>query len=84
MYKALSYTWGSGREPAVILFDGQEVQVGGNLASVPAKLRSQTSRRVLWVDAVCINQEDVEERNDQVSLMAFVSSRAQAVVVWAW
>jgi hypothetical protein len=37
---------------------------------------------LLWVDAICINQDDLEERNRQVSLMAFIYSRAQAVLVW--
>jgi hypothetical protein len=34
------------------------------------------------VDAICINQDDLEEHNQQVSLMAFIYSRAQAVLIW--
>jgi hypothetical protein len=37
---------------------------------------------LLWVDAICINQDDIEERNRQVKLMAFIYSRALAVLVW--
>jgi hypothetical protein len=45
-------------------------------------LRSETEERVLWVDAICINQEDVLERNSQVALMGDIFKRATLVRVW--
>jgi hypothetical protein len=38
--------------------------------------------KVLWIDALCINQPDVAERNEQVSKMKFVYQLAQGVVSW--
>lgn len=38
--------------------------------------------KVLWVNALCINQTDVVERNEQVSRMKFVYQRSQGVVLW--
>ncbi|KAF3045512.1 hypothetical protein E8E12_008825 [Didymella heteroderae] len=37
---------------------------------------------LLWVDAICINQEDVVERNHQVQYMGVIYNRAQRVIIW--
>ena len=49
-------------------------------AASSARLRSRSPR--IWIDAVCINQEDLVERNAQVSLMGRIYSKAQQVIVW--
>jgi hypothetical protein len=79
-YEALSYTWGSPDNFGTIIVDGHEMVVGQNLLLALQSLFFEG--RVLWVDAICINQSDLEERNEQVSLMAFIYSRAQTVLVW--
>ncbi|KAI1195353.1 heterokaryon incompatibility protein-domain-containing protein [Nemania serpens] len=70
------------RREATLALDGHDVPVRHNLALALRYLRSATHPLTLWVDAVCINQDDVDERNAQVSLMALVFSRATAVVAW--
>jgi len=45
-------------------------------------LRDAREDRVLWIDAICIDQADVEERNRQVELMAYIFGRAKKVIVW--
>jgi hypothetical protein len=45
-------------------------------------LRSPDTDRALWMDALCINQEDVIERNQQVYLMGSIYSQAREVLVW--
>ncbi|TVY80478.1 Heterokaryon incompatibility protein 6 OR allele [Lachnellula suecica] len=82
VYEALSYTWGSLGGSKEIELNGKTMQVGENLFSALFHLRSKTKERVLWVDAICINQSDTEERNHQVSLMAHIYSRAEEVIVW--
>jgi hypothetical protein len=81
-YVALSYTWGKAECPKPILVNGKKMTVQRNLYKAFQGLRSMTEVRMLWADAICINQSDLEERNYQVELMAFVYTRAQAVVVW--
>jgi len=84
-YEALSYRWGSTSQQnnRVILVNGRSLTVGKNLFHALKNLRHEkTSERTLWVDAVCINQSDLNERNDQVAMMSWIYSRAQTVLVW--
>lgn len=53
-----------------------------NLACALSYLRYQDSERVLWIDAICANQKDLQERSQQVKRMASIYSIAQRVVVW--
>lgn len=67
-----------------ITINGQPFAVHHNLHLCLLHLRptSGSLPLPLWVDAVCINQADADERNAQVALMSFIYSRAQAVVAW--
>ena len=82
-YEALSYVWGSPLDPEHITFNGQEgFPVTKNLFIALKYLRSTERERVLWVDALCINQQDVAERNEQVRLMGDVYKNASEVLIW--
>lgn len=82
-YEALSYVWGAG-DHHEILFVGNEshLPVTRNLHAALTRLRHRALDRVLWVDAVCINQKDIPERNSQVQLMTKIYAYASRVVVW--
>lgn len=58
------------------------LQVGRNLEGALRRLRSKNAKRVLWIDGICINQADIEERNVQVTRMGDIFSRAERVIVW--
>ena len=45
-------------------------------------LRRTETDRTLWIDAICINQDDMAERNAQVAMMADIYDRAMNVCVW--
>ena len=85
-YEALSYHWG-GREANFKIkiytegFPGS-FRVRPNLHAALNQLRLSDRPRRLWIDAICINQDDNDEKNAQVSLMADVYSRATSVCVW--
>ena len=81
-YQALSYVWGSKADPATIILNGQPFQVTENLNEALKQLRSPTADHTLWVDALCINQEDVPERNAQVQLMRTIYANADRVLLW--
>ena len=86
-YEALSYAWGSTDNPKPISMDRQGedanvVLVTENLDIALRHLRDPIDSRLLWVDAVCIDQNNIPERNAQVSLMGNVYARASRVVVW--
>jgi Heterokaryon incompatibility protein (HET) len=69
-------------EPAALTLNGRPCHLGHNLHLALLHLRSFTSPLTLWVDAICINQANMEERNGQVALMSFIFMRAMKVVAW--
>ncbi|KAI1157581.1 heterokaryon incompatibility protein-domain-containing protein [Nemania serpens] len=70
------------RTEATLALNGHDVPVRHNLALALRYLRSATHPLTIWIDAICINQDDIDERNAQVALMTLVYSRAIAVVAW--
>ena len=81
-YEALSYTWGDPTIKVTIKINGIDTQVTENLAGALMNLRYHSKERVLWVDAVCIDQQNIRERNHQVRQMVHVYSKAEQTVVW--
>jgi hypothetical protein len=86
-YKALSYTWGgSMHTPAPglpkVLVDGCEIDITENLHSALRHIRRQDRDVTLWVDAICINQQDPGEKGHQVRHMGDVYAGAEEVLVW--
>ena len=45
-------------------------------------LRLEEEERVLWIDAICINQQDVREKSSQICIMPYIYTRAKTVIVW--
>src|ERR1700712_288704 len=89
-FEALSYTWGAKENSEVAYIvepeqDGNEgltLPLYGNLASALRHLRNTKQARVLWIDSLCINQEDILERNEQVKRMVNIYHLASRVVVF--
>jgi hypothetical protein len=82
-YEALSYTWGGGLKTHTLLTPSQSVLgITSNLHAALHHLRDDTNATHIWIDALCINQESVPERNQQVSKMGKVYSNAYNVTVW--
>ncbi|KAH6681372.1 heterokaryon incompatibility protein-domain-containing protein [Halenospora varia] len=81
-YEALSYVWGDASTRKNIIFDGNEFSVTSNLAVALRHLRPPDKPRRLWVDALCINQRNLKERNEQVAMMGDVYIGAKPVVIW--
>ncbi|GKZ31405.1 hypothetical protein AbraIFM66950_011982 [Aspergillus brasiliensis] len=82
LYEALSYTWGSNQKPQSIVIDGCLLPVTENLHTALSYLRDHQLERILWVDAVCIDQEDEDEKNTQIPLMRAIYAQADRVIVW--
>ncbi|KAI9642044.1 hypothetical protein NHQ30_009915 [Ciborinia camelliae] len=81
-YEALSYAWGDLPANKTITIDHTDYYVRDNLFAALEALQLRSRRRHLWVDAVCINQEDFDERNEQVALMSQIYAKADEVIVW--
>ncbi|CAN9440869.1 unnamed protein product [Alternaria alternata] len=83
-YDALSYMWGDASPVDHIVVDGAAIPIAWNLARALEYLRDQQGSEVrrIWIDAICINQEDGEERGHQVAMMRSIYSKADCVRVW--
>jgi hypothetical protein len=80
-YKALSYVWGNPEVAMPIIVNGGTYYVTENCHAALQRLRN-TDQSCVWVDAVCINQEDDQEKSAQIPLMREIYSAAEEVIVW--
>ncbi|PVH78634.1 hypothetical protein DL98DRAFT_421844, partial [Cadophora sp. DSE1049] len=81
-YEALSYQWGTSSADQSIVIDGQHKAITPNLALALHSLRHEMRERVLWVDAICINQRSTKEKSSQVQLMNRIYAEASEVLIW--
>ena len=81
-YEALSYVWGSEDDPQSIIIDNQSFEVTQNLYTALLHLQDHDISRIIWVDAVCINQTDKKEKGHQIQFMAEIYAKASRVIVW--
>ncbi|KAL8636772.1 MAG: hypothetical protein Q9228_005871 [Teloschistes exilis] len=96
-YSALSYTWGPPESPDAcdsqkyqqykderydIFVNDTLLAIGLNLRDALIRLRRSDPDLVLWVDAVCINQNDLSERSSQVNAMGDIYGNCTQVIVW--
>jgi Heterokaryon incompatibility protein (HET) len=95
-FRALSYTWGRPyrkdvyeediesppKLAATIVCNGKPIAITRNLFDGLSYLTRNGVAGLLWVDAICVNQEDLEERSSQVVLMSAIYSSASEVIVW--
>ena len=82
-YDALSYAWGTeeNNQPSIYI-DGNEQSTRPNLYKALLHLRDCFVERIMWIDAICINQDDNDEKGRQVQSMAKIYAKASRVVVW--
>ncbi|KAK4246557.1 heterokaryon incompatibility protein-domain-containing protein [Corynascus novoguineensis] len=81
-YDALSYAWGDATQTLPIMLDDAPYPITTNLEAALRYLRDPQGVLSLWVDAVCVNQLDIKERNTQVPRMRDIFERAGRTVVW--
>ena len=84
-YEALSYAWGETDTPEVIYVGHKgdnTIAVTRSLYQALPYLRYRDNPRVLWIDAICVDQQNLEERGHQVERMGDVYSLADRVIVW--
>ncbi|KAI1108073.1 HET-domain-containing protein [Nemania sp. NC0429] len=82
-YEALSYVWGDPSDPQHIFFDGVvPFPVTRNLYAALRSLRLPHSGRRLWIDALCMDQSNYEEKKVQLGLMKRVYQQAEKVIAY--
>lgn len=81
-YDALSYVWGDLDKHQSISISECILPVTVKLHEALSRLRYRSIERIIWVDAVCINQDNDQEKEKQIQLMAKIYGQASRVVVW--
>ena len=88
-YEALSYVWvdsngieGVHQLPSHITLNGHAFHITPNLHAALRRLRDLSHDRTLWIDQICINQADIQERNRQVDRMTLIYGYAKRTVIW--
>lgn len=81
-YATVSYCWGDSSAKRIILIDEKPVSIGSSAAGVLYRMRSATSDRMLWIDAICIDQNSKTEQAQQVALMGSIYSMSRTNLVW--
>ena len=81
-YEALSYVWGDTQDLTAIQANRSTISVTRSLEAALRHLRYPDQPRTLWIDYICINQEDVVEKSKQVSQMGIIYESASSVVIW--
>lgn len=80
---ALSYAWGDASITETVFVNRLPIQTTTNLVEALKVLsRKPDMRSPLWIDAICINQASVAEKNSQVPLMSRIYGSAELVIVW--
>jgi hypothetical protein len=81
-YEALSYVWGSIGPVQSILIGDEHLDVTPNLYAALVRLRDASFPRIIWIDAICINQADDNEKSEQIQIMAEIYGKATRVLIW--
>ncbi|KAF4633092.1 hypothetical protein G7Y89_g5033 [Cudoniella acicularis] len=81
-YEALSYEWGPVSPELPLIMNESWIDVRENLWWALHHLQLENETRVLWIDALCINQQDTAERNHQVTQMGKIYSSATRCIAW--
>lgn len=81
-YVALSYTWGDVSPGESTFINGKISTVRKNLSSFFWHAFQDSVSPYLWIDAICINQKDISERNAQVLRMKAIYEGAAGVLIW--
>jgi hypothetical protein len=83
-YEAISYCWNTGVRNRSVLCDGETLPVTESCEAVLRRFRYPTKSRsrLLWIDFICINQAEMDERTHQVTLMGRIYAKAKCVLIW--
>ena len=81
-YEAISYTWGKPPFMGLLVTPSGTIRIPQNLEHAFEQLVLPDRPRLLWADAVCINQSNLTERSAQVAMMGNIFEEARQVLVW--
>ena len=83
-YEAISYAWGDAAEQRVVIVDGRTVSIRHNLYNAILRFTRKTGQgsSLFWLDALCISQDDLNEKSRQVAMIGRIFGKARHVLAW--
>jgi hypothetical protein len=81
-YETLSYCWGDAAATESVSVNGVDILITKNLATALLMLRLPNESRIIWMDAICIDQNNVAEKNFQVPLMRLIYVNCWKTTIW--
>ncbi|KAF2744285.1 heterokaryon incompatibility protein [Sporormia fimetaria CBS 119925] len=81
-FKALSYSWGDLPSTSPIAINGRTLQITESLEVALRHLQHESEPMLLWVDQICINQQNDDEKTEQVGIMSSIYRAAEEVLLW--
>ncbi len=81
-YETISYCWGDSTVRVPIECEGKRLDITRSLHSALLRFRDPDTPRILWADAICVNQNDTDERGSQVQIMRNIYKNCQRVLIW--
>lgn len=81
-FEALSYSWGNEAADRTLSLGNTPFFIKPNLEAALREFSKGKVERLLWIDAICINQADLNERNEQVRMMSLIYQQAARVIIW--
>ncbi|KAF2822647.1 hypothetical protein CC86DRAFT_260318, partial [Ophiobolus disseminans] len=82
-YDTLSYVWGTSRRKVLMpLSDGRMLRITKTLDVALPRIIPHCKTGYIWIDQLCIDQENLQERSQQVAIMGQIYSRCSSVLVW--
>jgi hypothetical protein len=81
-YEPISYCWGDANKRNQILCETLPFTITASLFQALRRFRLEVEHRIIWADGICIDQESIEERGNQVSFMDEIYSRGSRTLIW--
>lgn len=81
-YETISYVWGDATKTVPITCNGSRLDITTNLFAALNQFRDENIPRILWADAICINQADPDERKKQVLIMRKIYGKSERTLIW--
>ena len=82
IYETISYVWGDQTERSTVYLHGFPREVPASAVAVLRRIRFPTESRVVWIDSICIKQEDPDERSPQVAFMREIFGSGTRNLIW--
>ncbi|KAI9046708.1 hypothetical protein LZ554_009446 [Drepanopeziza brunnea f. sp. 'monogermtubi'] len=81
-YNAVSYVWGHSLDQGRVMCDGEFINIPSNLYQFLLLCRTKTIEKPFWIDSICIDQGNDEERGTQFAEMRNIYAQSSRTLVW--